>query len=66
MEATPCDFATSSLAGGINLLGAINTAEAQVLVHHGTDAVWDRLVETEGLTSHGMQSIAYSDPELAY
>jgi hypothetical protein len=49
----------------VNLLRAINTAEAQFRANHGSFAAWDTLVEAKELTDEGMKWAAHNDPELA-
>jgi hypothetical protein len=57
------DRARHSLA--INLLRAINTAEADHRMKHGSYVTWDILVTSEEFTSCGMQWAAENESQLA-
>jgi hypothetical protein len=58
-------FRTPRQILAVNLLRAINTAEAQFRANHGSFAAWDTLVEAKELTDEGMNWAARNDPELA-
>lgn len=57
------DHAKRSLA--VNLLRAINTAEMNYRLNHGSYAPWDVLLTSQEFTNVGMKWAAKNDPQLA-